>query len=137
MAGFYSEGSTRFREEVDAALSQLSRSVGVPLSLGQSGAVTVQIGGFPTSITFEWVEPARCLAVHAPWMGSQGGTLPAEQLMTLHTGGAWSLGTSFWRLPDGRFRIGALLYGPTLTEDHLLEAAGRVAKMAARIPTAR
>lgn len=135
MAGFYSDGSTRFREEVDAALSRLSRSVGVPMALGQSGATTVQIGGFPTSITFEWVEPARCLAVHAPWTGSGG--LAAEQLMTLHTGGAWSLGTSFWRLPDGRIRIGALLYGPTLSEDHLLEAAGRVAKMAARIPTAR
>lgn len=137
MAGFFSDGNASFRQEVDAAMASLGRAVGVPLSLGQAGSATVRIGGFPTPITFEWVEPARCLAVHAPWTGSQGGGLAAEQLMTLHTGGAWSLGTSFWRLPDGRLRIGALLYGPTLTEDHLLEAAGRVAKMAARIPAAR
>lgn len=137
MAGFFSEGHTSFRQEVDAALARLGRAVGLPLTLGREGATTVRIGGFQAPITFEWVEPARCLAVHAPWPGSQGGGLPAEQLMALHTGGVGSFGTSFWRLPDGQLRIGALLYGPTLSEDHLLEAAGRVAKMAARVPTAR
>lgn len=120
------------RDEVDAALARLGRLVNLPLSLDAHGRCSVQIGAFKP-VTFEWVEQARCLAVYAPWSVASGGGPAAEQLLALHAAGAYSLGTSFWRLPDGRLRVGQVLCGPRLDEDHLLEAAGRVVKMVARL----
>ncbi len=123
---------------LESTLSQLSRHVGKPLALDKTGRCTFVIGGFSAPITVEWVEEARLVAVHTATLEDQSGAPPASmshKLIKIHAFGGLTLGCQYWRLPDETLRVGTLLFGPTLGEDELLEAIGRVVKYNALLET--
>lgn len=130
--------SPRLRQDLDRALSGLGRHLGLPLRLDRRDAVGLRIGGVAEDITVEWVPSGQCVAVHtaAPRVLAQ---LPAEgialQLMQWHLVGALSSGCTYWMTPDAQVRIGALLLGPGLEEESLLDAIGRVSYLARQLQT--
>jgi hypothetical protein len=123
------------KAKLERSLAAIGQLVGKPLRLDARGACGLRIGkGVP--ITVEWVGSADCVAVHTAFpleIAPRNRSAAANSLMLSHLAGAATLGCSFWLTPQGGVMIGATLFGPTLDEQMLLEAIGRVCKLADRI----
>lgn len=127
------------KEALILALAEIARHTQTPLALDKKDRCTFQIGKFPAPVTIDWIESARCVAVHAaalPMLSPEDSLAAAAQLLGVHALGAITLGCQFWRMPDGQIRVGAMLYGPSFTTDELLEVIGRVAQYSAKVQSA-
>ena len=128
---------TQLRMALERALRDVGMRIGQELRLGSAGGIGVRLGEPPVDVAIEWIEPAACVAVHAPFPIPKD--LPwaavAPTLLKLHLAGAGSRGCAFWLLPDDSVRVGLTLVGPHLDDEALLEAISRVVTVAAYLPS--
>lgn len=126
------------KDALESTLSQLSRHIGKKLALDKTGRCNFIVGGFTAPVTIEWVEESRLVAIHTATLEDHPSaklTSMSHKLLKLHAFGGLTLGCQYWRLPDDTLRVGTVLFGPTLGEDELLEAIGRVVKYNALLET--
>ena len=124
------------RSTLEAALKAAGERAGQPLELNSAGSVGLAVGPERTEVVIDWVEKGGCAAVHAALSLPEGVDLhqAARVLMQAHLAGAATRGCTFWLVPDGSVRVGALLLGPTCGEEEVLEAVGRVVEVAGQAP---